>query len=288
MKKFSEKWYQAIATKRFCGPWSSPRGPHLPTLPWIGYPLHPVLREFFLKHGERVELPPNRCIFPTPQVTGFYYLDQGLSGRIASTLDGQSGVGAIAYSTTYRFAAGNLNWATRRPAIGRYITISNCILYGISHVQMEALLHDASVEFLKILFTQMEIMNLCDRQGFALLALMNAAVRFEALLLSWAVYFGTIENVPGKGDIVVMPVPGRRLHIESAIGASSVTLDKIVSHLVQTAGYIRSGEFISFKASQLQAAHDWMCHSDGEDCVLYPRPKRVEDMLYGAQEGLYG
>ena len=40
------------------------------------------------------------------------------------------------------------------------------------------------------------------------------------------------------------------------------------------------------KASVLQTAHDWMRHGDG-DGVLYPRPARVEDLLYGAQEGFY-
>lgn len=286
MRRFSEAWFQAIENSRFCGEWSSDRGPKLPTLCWMTHPLPPVLRQFICRHGTREEHLPGESLFPTTQVTDFLYVERGLTGRIASTLDGQSGSGAMAMSAPHRLAAGNLNWITHRPAIGRYVTLSHAVIYRIAHVQMAALLEEAPREILWALLTHIEYAHLSDRLGFSLLALQSSEVRWQALLLAWAVYFGVIANEPGKGDVVTMPVPGRRRHIQQVIGVSSVTLDKLVAAMTEAGEYARLGEFIRIKASVLQTAHDWMRHGDG-DGVLYPRPARVEDLLYGAQEGLY-
>ena len=186
---------------------------------------------------------PERYFFPTTQVTHFVLVRDGLTARIASTFDGQPGAGAMALSPPNRLACGNLNWTTHRPAIGRYMTLTHATLSSISHNQFDEVISDVPKEILRKLFMQFELNNLSDRMGFALLALMPAIVRFQALFLSWAVYFGTIENVSGEGDIVTMPAPGRRWHIEQVICSSSVTLDKIVAELAQTHGYERCGDF---------------------------------------------
>ncbi len=285
-KRFSKEWFEALRTERFCGEWSTERGPRLPTHPWVTHPLHPALRAFFDTYGEELPLVPERYFFPTTQVTHFVLVRDGLTARIASTFDGQPGAGAMALSPPNRLACGNLNWTTHRPAIGRYMTLTHATLSSISHNQFDEVISDVPKEILRKLFTQFELNNLSDRMGFALLALMPAIVRFQALFLSWAVYFGKIENIPGEGDFVTMPAPGRRWHIEQVICSSSVTLDKIVAELAHTHGYERNGEFVRFRASMLQTAHDWMRHGDG-DGVLYKRPEHVEDLLYGAQSGEY-
>lgn len=285
-KRFSKEWFEALKTERFCGEWSTERGPKLPTHPWVTPPLHPVLRAYFDRFAEEQRLLPEKQFFPTTQVTHFVLVREGLTARIASTFDGQPGAGAMALSPPNRLACGNLNWTTHRPAIGRYMSLSHVKIAGISHVQFDTLIANAPVDVLRKLFTQFELNNLSDRMGFSLIALMPAMTRFQALFLSWAVYFGRIENVPGVGDVVTMPAPGRRWHIEQVIRASSVTLDKILSEAAARFGYERMGEFVRFRAEMLQPAHDWMRYGDG-DGIIYKRPEHVEDLLYGAAAGEY-
>lgn len=86
---------------------------------------------------------------------------------------------------------------------------------------------DGSGRLRHLLSVQCELNALSDRQGLAVLALTGAAIRFQAYLLGWAVYFGAIEHVPGEGDVVVIPTPGRRHHIAQAISVSAVTLNKL-------------------------------------------------------------
>lgn len=144
---------------------------------------------------------------------------------------------------------------------------------------------DGSGRLRHLLSVQCELNALSDRQGLPVLALTGAAIRFQAYLLGWAVYFGAIEHVPGEGDVVVIPTPGRRHHIAQAISVSAVTLNKLFVTLMSPNHYERSGEFIRFRASVLQEAHDWMRHSDGD--IDIKRPKRVEEFLWRAQGGDY-
>lgn len=287
MRRFTDAWIEAVGLKRFSGPWSSPRGPKLPILPWITVPLHPLIREFFETCGREVCFAPGEKFFPTTQVTHFVAVTSGLTGRGVAVLRDRSGAGAIALSTPGRFAAGNLNWVTRRPAIGRYCTLSQCTVRMIPHVEAEEriLARDDANEFLRILYTQIELINLSDRMGFSVLALLSAPQRLQALFLAWAVFYGSIREEGGR-HLVRMPSPGRRSHIEDVLSVSSVTMDKLSSHLHAEAAFERDGEFVVFDAAWLQEAHGWMRACDG-DGVIYPRPKSVIDFLYGAEAGEY-
>lgn len=287
MRRFTDAWIDAVGLKRFAGPWSSPRGPRLPILPWIAVPLHPIIREFFETCGREVHFAPGEKFFPTTQVTHFITVTSGLTGRVAAILDGRSGAGAMALSPAGRFAAGNLNWVTRRPAIGRYYALSQCTVRMIPHVDAEEriLARDDANDFLRILYTQFELGNLSDRMAFSTLALLQAPLRLQAFFLAWSVFYGTIREEGGR-HIVRMPSPGRRAHIEDVLSVSSVTMDKLSSHLHAEAAFERDGELVTFDAAWLQEAHDWMRACDG-DGVLYPRPRSVIDFLYGAQAGEY-
>lgn len=285
MKRFSKSWFDAVNSNRLAGEWSLDRGPRMPTMPWICPPLHPLIREFFVRYGSRVELKPGEYLFPTSQVTHFVYVERGLTGRIASTIEGQPSAAAMAYSPAKRLAAGNLNFATRRPAIGRYLALSHAVLYTLPHAQADELLESMPFSFSRRLFVQFEMNNLSDRLGFSVLSLLPALVRTKALFLAWAVYFGQIYEESGR-DYIRMPVPGRRKHIEHVVNISSVTMDKISRFLHTEAEYVLDGDFMIFRADFLQDAHEWMRHGDGDN-VLYPRPPRVEALLYGAQAGAY-
>lgn len=287
MRRFTDAWLDAVGLKRFAGPWSSPRGPKLPILPWIAVPLNPRIREFFMTCGREVRFEPGEKFFPTTQVTHLLMVTSGLTGRMAAVDEGRKGASAMALSTAGRFAAGNLNWITRRPAIGRYFALSQCTVRMIPHVEAEEriLARDDANEFLRILYTQIELTNLSDRMGFSVLALLSAAMRLQSFYLAWSVFYGTIREEGGR-HIVRMPSPGRRAHIEDVLSVSSVTMDKLSSHLHAEAAFERDGEFVTFDAAWLQEAHDWMRACDG-DGVLYPRPKSVIDFLYGAEAGEY-
>ncbi len=85
-----------------------------------------------------------------------------------------------------------------------------------------------------------------------MLGLCGAPLRFQAFLLD----FGKIENQPGENDMVTNPIPGRRPHIARTIRVSAATLNKLFVMLLNPNLYERSGEFIRFKASVLQEAHE--------------------------------
>lgn len=285
MRRFSKSWFDAVNSDRIAGEWSLDRGPRMPTMPWICPPLHPLLREFMTRYGARTELRPGEYLFPTAQVTHLVYVAQGLTGRVASTIEGQAGAAAMAYSPSKRLAAGNLNFATRRPAIGRYVALSHAVLYTLPHAEADERLEEMPISFLRKMWVQFEMNNLSDRLGFSVLSLLPAVQRTKALLLAWAAYFGQIYEESGR-DFIRMPVPGRRKHMERVVNISSVTMDKISRLLHIEADYQRDGDFMVFRADFLQDIHEWMRHGDG-DGVIYARPPRVEALLYGAQSGAY-
>lgn len=286
VRRFSDAWFEALADDRFLGPWSTPRGPKLPTLPWVTMPMPPELRAFFLLYGEPKRLAPGEMLFPTSQVTGFAYVASGLVGRIAATADGQSGTPAMALAASNSLAAGGLNWLTRRPSVGRYAALAHAEIWYLPHPQAEELLRGIESARLHSLLIYLEMLHLSNRLGFALLALLPARQRLEAFFLAWASLYGRPE-FDGAGDLwTVMPAPGRRAAIEAVISVSSVTLDKILQQLMTEGVYERHGDFVRLRVSALQAAHDWMRHVDG-DAVLYSRPALVEDFFADVCSGRY-
>lgn len=286
MRRFSSEWFEAVSRDRFATSWSGVRGPRLPTMPWIKLPLHARIREIFEKYGEDLTFEPEEKLFPNTRVTHFMMVRQGITGRIAASPDAQAS-SAMALSSPGRLASGNLNWMTHRPAIGRYKALSHVEVKAISHIDFEDLisLKGDSLDLLKMMLTQFELGNLSDRLGFSILSLLGASLRLQALYLAWAVFYGNIKQMGGR-DVVTMPSPGRRTHIEQVISVSSVTMDKLSALAHEEACFDRQGDFISLDASWLQDVHQWMRESDGEG-ALYPRPSRVEDFLYGVQEGEY-
>lgn len=281
-RRFSYAWYTAIHdTQRFAGAWPDSSGPRVPVVPWIAPPITPSVREFFRSMGERREFEPGDWLYPHVQVRSFMYVESGITGRIVASLDGQTGAGAMAMSPPGRYASGNLNWITGRPAIGRYQALSHVCIREIRHDDALRYLQGREAEqYLKML-AQAELINLSDRMGFAVLALLPALERFKALMLGWAIYYGRLSKEGGKLR-VTMPMPGRKAHIGQVIRTSAVTLDTILSEMRSRHGYRLEGDFISFEADALQSAHDWMRHADGEEAYL-PRPKRVEDLLMEAE-----
>lgn len=208
-------------------------------------------------------------------------VEAGLTGRIVATVDGQSGAGAMALSTPMRNAAGNLNWLTHRSAIGRYQALSHVRLREIPHSEALAFLMQADKDFYLALYAQMELINLSDRFGFAILALLPAIDRFKALLIAWSLFYGEVSEGP-RGLQIRVPIPGRKNHIAQVIRTSSVTLDGILRELKTAENWEREGDFVTFNASTLQSVHEWMRHAEGKDAYL-ARPARVEDMLLAAQ-----
>lgn len=231
--------------------------------------------------GEVRELNPGDWLYPHVQVRSYMLVEAGLTGRIVATVDGQSGAGAMALSTPMRNAAGNLNWLTHRSAIGRYQALSHVRLREIPHSEALAFLMQADKDFYLALYAQMELINLSDRFGFAILALLPAIDRFKALLIAWSLFYGEVSEGP-RGLRIRVPIPGRKNHIAQVIRTSSVTLDGILRELKTAENWEREGDFVTFNASTLQSVHEWMRHAEGKDAYL-ARPARVEDMLLAAQ-----
>ena len=281
-RRFSYAWYAAIHdTRRYSGSWSDLSGPRVPVVPWITPPIVPAVRNFFRRMGEIREFDPGDWLYPHVQVRSFMYVESGITGRILASLDGQSGAGAMALSPPGRYASGNLNWITGRPAIGRYQALSHVRVREIRHSEALEYVHALDADqYLKML-AQAELINLSDRMGFAVLALLPAIDRFKALLLGWAIYFGHLSEDEGTMRVTI-PIPGRKAHIAQVIRTSGVTLDSILSEMRSNSAYRREGDFVSFEAAALQGIHDWMRHADGEEAFL-PRPRRVEDLLLEAE-----
>lgn len=284
VKRFSVRWYKTLRDdQRFHSAWPDFHGPRMPTMPWITPPLHPELLQKLFALGHIYDFEAGQPLLADSLVTAFGIVLEGLTGRIASTLEGQR-ARAMALSSPRRWAFGNLNFYTRRPAIGRYVSLTKSRVMLVRDGAIEDLLEQESRNFSRLFFTQIELCILSDRLGFAVLSLLPAPMRLQAFLLAWAEYYGHIENLPGRGDVITMPVPGRREHIEQVISVSLATLDKLITDLHANAQYERDNEdFVQFQASALQPAHEWMSYADGDNAE-YRRPKRVEDMLYQAQE----
>lgn len=284
VKRFSVRWYKTLRdNQRFHRAWPDFHGPRMPTMPWLTPPLHPELLQKLFALGHVYDFEAGQPLLADSLVTVFGLVLEGLTGRIASTLEGQR-ARAMALSSPRRLACGNLNFSTRRPAIGRYVSLTKSRVMFVRSGAIEELLAQESRDFARIFFTQIELCTLSDRLGFAILSLLPAPMRLQALLLAWAEYYGCITSVPGQGDIITMPVPGRREHIEQVVSVSAATLDKLIAELHEHYRYERdSDDFVHFQASYLQPAHEWMSYADGDNAE-YRRPKRVEDMLYQAQE----
>lgn len=153
----------------------------------------------------------------------------------------------------------------------------------IRHSEMHDILKPwANQDIFLLVMGQAELINLSDRMGFAILALLPAMERLKALFLCWSLFYGHILEENGR-RYVRFPVPGRKAHIAQVIRTSLVTLDSLLAELRAGAGYEREGDFCRLEASALQSVHDWMHHADGEGAYI-ARPKRVEDMLFAAEE----
>lgn len=284
MKRFSLPWHRSLQVNhRFCGPWPDFHGPRIPIMPWVTPPLHPQILSEFQRMGNIYDVEAGAHLLADTMVTVFVVVLEGLTGRVASTLEGQKSR-AMALSAPRRFACGNLNFSTRRPAIGRYFALTKARLLYVRQGDVDDWLSSQSLDLIRSFFTQIELCVLSDRLGFAALTLLPAPMRLQALLLSWAFFFGSIKAVPGCGDIIEMPVPGRREHLEQVLSVSSATLDKLIAQLHEDAHFERdSNDFVRFQASVLQPVHEWMRYGDGDN-AMYRRPRRVEDMLYQAQQ----
>lgn len=283
MRRFSEEWTRALSQCRFAGPWPDLSGPrNAPVVPWITAPIHPLLRQAFEEIGEVQEFKAGEWLFPRVQVRSYMLVESGLTGRIVATADGQPGAGAMALSAPMRNAAGNLNWVTHRAAIGRYQALSDVRVREIPHP--EALHHflEADRDFHMALFAQQELINLSDRFGFAVLALLPALERFKVLLIGWSLFYGELIETGGR-TLVRIPSPGRKNHIAQVIRTSLVTLDTLLAEMRRSAAYERDGDFIVFDAASLQDVHEWMREAEGKDAYL-TRPERVEDMFAAAQD----
>ena len=282
MRRFSPEWFKALSRCRFAGAWPDWSGPRTaPVMPWLTLPIHPILRRTFDRMGEERTFNPGDWLFPHVQVRRYLLIEEGLTGRIVATVDGQSGAGAMALATPMRNAAGNLNWLTHRAAIGRYQALSHVRVREIPHSEAIAFLADADKEFFMALFAQMELINLSDRLGFAILALLSAMDRFKALLVAWSLFYGELEDGP-RGLRVRIPIPGRKHHIAQVIRTSDVTLDSIMRECRGLDHWEREGDFVTFDAAGLQSVHEWMRYAEGTEAYL-ARPARVEDMLLAAQ-----
>lgn len=282
MRRFSEEWTRALSRCRFAGPWPDLSGPkNAPVMPWITLPIHPLLRRTFSEIGEVREFKSGEWLFPRVQVRSYMLVESGLTGRIVATADGQPGAGAMALSPPMRNAAGNLNWMTHRAAIGRYQALSDARVRVIPHTEAMRHFLEEDREFQLVLFAQQELINLSDRFGFAVLALLPALERFKVLLIGWSLFYGELLEEGGRTRIRI-PSPGRKNHIAQVIRTSLVTLDTLLSEMRRTAGYERDGDFLVFDAAALQDVHAWMRHAEGTDAYL-ARSERVEDMLAAAQ-----
>lgn len=140
MRRFSPQWFDALRTKRFSREWPGVSGPAAPVMPWVTPPLHPYIRNLFSTRGVVREFGPGEWLFPRVQVRSFMYVEEGLTGRILASLDGQPGAGAMALSPPMRNASGNLNWVTGRAAIGRYQALSHVRVREIRHSEMHDIL----------------------------------------------------------------------------------------------------------------------------------------------------
>lgn len=283
MRRFSKEWTNALSQCRFAGPWPDLSGPrNAPVMPWITTPIHPLLRQSFHEIGEVQEFKAGDWLFPRIQVRSYMLVESGLTGRIVATADGQPGAGAMALSAPMRNAAGNLNWVTHRAAIGRYQALSDARVRVIPHAEALHYFFEADRDFHMALFAQQELINLSDRFGFAVLALLPALERFKVFLIGWSLFYGDLIETGGR-TLVRIPTPGRKNHIAQVIRTSLVTLDTLLAEMRRNAAYERDGDFIVFDAASLQSVHEWMREAEGKDAYL-ARPERVEDMLAAAQD----
>lgn len=246
-------------------------------MPFVTLPLPPEAGRMFREHGEVHYYQPGDSVIVGTLVKGIQIVESGLSCRIAATLEGQSGAGAMGLSAPHRFATGNLNFATRRPQIGQYIAVSKVKTLRIAHAKIDELGLLRDPETLRFFLSMQELVNLSDRMGLTITAILPAPMKFAAFLLGWAAYFGTIESGP-RGQRVRIPIPGRARHIATVISVSDVTLDKLLADYRTRAGLERDGDFLIFDSAVLQEAHEWMRRTDGAESI-YTRPERVEALL---------
>ena len=277
MKNYSKAWYDALAVERFTQTWPSVYGPRAPIMPFIALPLPPEVRGHFREAGELHHFQPGDSIIEGTVVKGMQMIVSGLSCRVAATLDGQSGAGAMGLSTPNRVATGNLNFATRRPQIGQYFALSKVTTLRIAHARADELGYLKDPLIIRLWLSIQELINLSDRMGLTITAILPAQQKFAAFLLAWAVYFGTVEEGP-RGQRVRIPIPGRARHIATVISVSDVTLDKLFADCRSRAGLEREGDFLVFDSAYLQEAHDWMRYCDGNDSP-YTRPARISDSI---------
>lgn len=283
MRRFSDKWFAALGRGRFGESWKDLTGPRAPVVPWIAPPLHPFIRKAFTRYGTVREFEAGSWLYSHVQVHSFMYVESGLTGRVAASLEGQAGAGAMALSAPMRNASGNLNWITGRAAIGRYMAISNVRVREIPHDVVQNMVWHLNSRHYLLLLAQTELINLSDRMGFSILALLPALDRLKALFISMALYFGELFTQEGR-LMTRFPIPGRKTHMANVIRVSDVTLDSLLATLRLTAHYRIDGDFIELDVEELQSVHEWMRYADGSNAFL-TRPRRIEDMLAGAQQG---
>lgn len=281
MRNYSKDWYDALAIERYTQPWPTPYGPRAPLMPFVTLPLPPFVKQFFRENGEIHFYQPGESIIQGTLVKGMQIVESGLSCRIAATLEGQPGAGAMGLSAPHRFATGNLNFATRRPQIGQYVALSKVTTRRISHSRAEDLGFLNDPEAMRFLLSAQELTNLSDRMGLIITAILPAPMKFAAFMLAWSVYFGTVTRGP-RGQRMRIPVPGRTQHWATVISVSGVTMDKLLAEYRAKAGLERDGDFLVFDSAILQDIHDWMRTTDGEDSI-YRRPARVETLLEEAE-----
>ena len=146
--------------------------------------------------GEVRELNPGDWLYPHVQVRSYMLVGGGTDRTHCRNGRRTVRRRAMALSTPMRNAAGNLNWLTHRSAIGRYQALSHVRLREIPHSEALAFLMQADKDFYLALYAQMELINLSDRFGFAILALLPAIDRFKGASHCLVAFYGEVSEGP--------------------------------------------------------------------------------------------
>lgn len=251
MKTQNADWFAAICQAP-AEDWGPLEPPTLPVVPCVTHPLHPKLRDLFVRLGVTKKLSPDGSVIALGQpINQVGMVVEGVVGRFL----GQKAA-ALAIATPWRFACGNLNLFTGHPALGSYFTLTEAeVLLIPSDLLRRMLMKEPELAWLFAM--QCELAALSDRMTFTVFSRLPVGQRLKAFCLAWANNFARVITL--EGDVwFEMPALIQRRFLRLCINTSIITLDKLLKDW-KDAGVLRSESHrVLIRAEWLRDVHDWL------------------------------
>ncbi len=275
MRTVSQRWHASIMRGKNGSDDPEVIFKPFPICPWLHPRLHPRLVEIVLKLGIKRQLAVDEPIFRTGRVDQFVLVTKGVTGRSIGNPSGQAST-AIAYSTPNHIGAGNLNFMTGRPAIGRYFALTPAeIVYCPRDLLRSVIATDP--DLVNLMNIQLELATLSDRLGFCCLSLLGAEDRIKSHLVTWSLNFGEMVRI-GDVECIKMPSPLPRPAISQVSSTSMVWIDKHMKEWRDKRLWKRDGDWVYLKPELLDPVYKWMRKSE-EELSNFEYPQSISDLI---------